>query len=404
MEYLILLLVIFLIYLFIKSNRRKSHINPNYDSPRSEIEIPNIEVKVSTGYNNINDFNYPPIKRFKENDWVINPSSSFELTLQNINQNVAQEVRSLLGDNELYGYRKVDRLVELFSQNNIIVKEIEDYKDKYKLKYFSKIEELENTSIEWKKSYAADKVDLLEEFREQALEEIYERPNVDLIKLFELEPKDITIDNELIKEYGFENLRTYLKFYDKPDKIRTFPKDHYLRSKFDELEKLNLAERGYNLPQKDILETLTLKELNKIAQHPEKEFKRKRQAIEYILTGPNLNELIGKNISMRELFKLRPLPEKYLHINLSEIANSWSYTYVVVELFENTYRNAYYFDRNKKEDKDYIKGYKINYRRNEIHCNCCKEHSEKTYTKNNLPNYPLHIGCSCFIETIYDFD
>ena len=57
MEYLILLLVIFLIYLFIKSNRRKSHINPNYDSPRSEIEIPNIEVKVSTGYNNINDFN-----------------------------------------------------------------------------------------------------------------------------------------------------------------------------------------------------------------------------------------------------------------------------------------------------------------------------------------------------------
>lgn len=404
--FLIFLLVIFFIFLIIKSNKNKAKKTKisRYKNLNQESEKPKFKIEVTTSSSTNGDFKYPSIKKNNCEDWTLNPNASFQLTLQNCNHNIAREVRSLLDDDEIYGNRKVDKLVGLFTKHNIKVKEIEDYKSKYQPIYFSKINELKDSSDEWHNAYEADKVDLMVEFREKALESLYERPNVELIALFEKEPKDITIDDELIEEYGFENLQTYLRHFDKLEKIYIFPKDHYARPKFEELEKLNLAERGYSLPKEEILLTLTLKQLNAIASNPEKEFRRKHQAVEYILTKPNLEELIGNEISLREIFRLKPLPEKYSHINLEEIANVWNYTYVVVELLETTYSNTYDFDRNKKEDSEYMKGYKIEYHREDIHCQCCKEHSKKTYSINNLPHFPLHIGCDCFIDIIYDFD
>lgn len=406
--FLIFLLVIFFIYIIVKSNKGKNkQMNSHLQNYVQENVTPKIEVRVTSSSSTNDNFKYPPVKSLNDSEWILNPSSSFKLTLKNCNQSIAEEIRSMLDNDELYGYNKIGKLVGLFSKHNVLVKEVEAYKSKYKPIYFSKINELKGGSDEWKNAYEADKVDLMDEFREIALESLYERPNVDLVSLFENEPKDITLDDELINEYGFENCQTYLKYSDKPDKIRVFPKDHYERPKFEELEKLNLAERGYNLPKEEILLTLTLKELNSIAKHPEKEFRRKQQAVEYILTKPNIEELIGKNISLREIFRLKPLPQKYSNVNLEEISSAWNYTNVIVQLLETTYRNAYYFDRNKKdgkEEREYIKGYKIHYHRDDIHCQCCKEQSEKTYSKNNLPRFPLHIGCNCFVDTIYDFD
>lgn len=381
-----------------------SRINKTQNDVDQISEIPDVKVNVSTSFSSDDEFQYPPIKKLSEKEWIVNPNSSFELTIENCNQNIAQEIRELMDDNEIYGYRKVDKLVGLFAKYNIRVKEVESYKAKYKPDYDSKIEELKANSEEWANAYEADRADILEEFREQALQTIYERPNIDLVTLFENEPKDITIDDELIKEYGFENLKTYLKYSDKPDKLRVFPKDHYSRPKFEELEKLGLAERGYKLPKDEILLTLTLKELNSIANHPEKDFKRKQQAVDYIMSKPNVDELIGKNISLREIFRLKPLPDKFSEINLTEISNAWNYTYVVVELFDSTFRNAFNFDLDEMRDSEYIKGYKINYHRDGSDCQCCKNHSEKTYSKNNVPRFPLHIGCNCYLEKIYDFD
>ena len=83
--------------------------------------------------------------------------------------------------------------------------------------------------------------------------------------LFEHEPKDITIDDELIKEYGFKNIQTYLSYADKLDKVRVMSADSYARPIFEKLSELGLSKRGNEIPNDEILLTLTLKDLNQIA-------------------------------------------------------------------------------------------------------------------------------------------
>jgi hypothetical protein len=408
MEYILVICFIGLVvFIIIKLNRSKTK-NTSFSRTTStqvkpiqpKIEIP-IEIKVTTSANySISEEKFKPIHQSSKGGWILNPGAPFELTL-NSTKEIAQKIRNILDDDTNYGYRKTEEIVAVFSEHNISCYEVEEYRGKYRNIYLSKIEQLKQESDEWKKAFERDKEDILESFRAKAIAEVYEKADCDLVALFEDEPSDFTIDDELIKEYGFDNIQTYLRGADKMDKIHVYPSDHYYRPKYDKLVELNLAERGYNIPKNEILTTLTLKELNAIAQHPEKEFKRKNPAIEYILTLPNLDEKIGKSISLRELFKLKPLPEKYSSLNLSEIAKTWNYSFVVANLVINTYQNSYYSYRDL-QDKEYVKGYKvIRYDNND--CPCAKDLAKKSYLKNNPPKVPCHIGCNCHLEAEFNF-
>lgn len=340
----------------------------------------------------------------KETEFVINPGSPFELTLLGADKSLGKQIQNILSDDKTWDDKKKQQIVAIFAEYNLKVKEIEAYKRKYDKVYFDKLEELKNASAEWKTAGELDKEDLLEDFREVAVKGIYEQANCDLVSLFEKEPKDITVDDALIKEYGFENIQTYLRYADNLDKVRVIPNDNYNRQRFEKLVELGLSIRGSSIPLKEILSTLTLKDLNEIANNPDKQFKRKNQAIEFILTIPNIEEKIGSKISLRELFKLKPLPEKFAAVNLQEVSNAWNYTYEVVRLFVDTYRNASYAAQTLK-DKEYVKEYRVEYWGNaENMCPCAKELINKKYPKSRPPKIPYHIGCNCSLRQEYNFN
>lgn len=340
----------------------------------------------------------------KETEFVINPGSPFELTLLGADNSLGRQIQNILADDKSWGDKKKQQIVAVFAEYNLKVKEVEAYKMKYGKVYFDKLEELKNASAEWKTAGELDKEDLLEDYREIAIKGIYEQANCDLVSLFEKEPKDITVDDALIKEYGFENIQTYLRFADNLDKVRVIPNDNYNRQKFEKLVELGLSIRGSSIPLDEILSTLTLKDLNEIANNPEKQFKRKNQAVEFILAIPNIEEKIGSKISLRELFKLKPLPEKFASVNLQEVSNAWSYAYEVVGLLVDTYCNANYSAQTLK-DKEYVKEYKVEFWGNEENmCPCAKELINKKYPKARPPKIPYHIGCNCSLRQGYNFN
>lgn len=340
----------------------------------------------------------------KETEFVLNQGSTFELTLLGADNALGRQIQNILLDDKTWDDKKKQQIVALFAEYNLKVKEVEAYKKKYGKVYFDKLEQLKNASAEWQAAGELDKEDLLEGYREIAIKEIYEQANCDLVSLFEKEPADITVDDALIKEYGFENIQTYLRFADNLDKVRIIPNDNYNRQKFEKLVELGLSIRGSSIPLEEILSTLTLKDLNEIANNPEKQFKRKNQAIEFILAIPNIEEKIGSKISLRELFKLKPLPEKFASVNLQEVSNAWSYAYEVVGLLVDTYRNANYSAQTLK-DKEYVKEYKVEYWGNEENmCPCAKELINKKYPKARPPKIPYHIGCNCSLRQEYNFN
>ncbi len=340
----------------------------------------------------------------KEIEFILNPGAPFELTLLNADETLGNQIRKILSDENVYDNKKGHQIVALFAEFNLKVKEVEAYKKKYGKVYFDKLEELKNNSTEWKSAGEKDKEDMLEDFRQIAIKGIYERANCDVVSLFEKEPKDITIDDELIKEYGFDSVETYFRFADNLDKVRVLPNDNYNRPRFEKLTEAGLAIRGSSIPIEEILSTLSLKDLNDIAKNPEKEYKRKNQAIEFLLTIPNIEEKIGSKISLRELFKLKPLSDKYASINFKEITDTWSYTYEVVSLLIDTFRNSNY-TKQTLQDKEFAKGYTVtNFEGEEYMCPCAKELINKKYPKSRPPQIPYHIGCNCSLDKEYNFD
>jgi hypothetical protein len=399
--FITILIIGIVIYLIVNSSNtsRKKQI----EQTTKKIDLP-FEIKVTTSYESVkNQEKFNPIKQVDISSWILNPGAPFELTLMNTNRNQAQEIRDLLDNDEIRDYRKDDKMIGIFAAHNLMIKEIEEYKNKYKKQYLAKIEQLKSSSSEWNVLGEKDRADLLVEFRQEAIKGIYERANCDLEALFELEPNDITLDDDLIKEYGFENIQTYLKYADNLDKIRVIPNDNYLRPRFEKLVELGIAKRGNELSKEEILSTLTLKVLNEIANYPDKEFKRKNQAIEYILTLDDFEQKIGKQVSLREIFKLSPLPQKFDSLDLCAISATWRYHAQEVRLLMDTYRTSFYSWRDLK-DKEYIKGYKIEPLDKEDPCPCAKDLSQKKYSKNNPPRVPCHVGCNCFLHKEYNFD
>lgn len=338
-----------------------------------------------------------------ESEFILNPGASFELTLLNADAKLGMKIRNILADENIYSDKKNHQIVALFAEFNLKVKEVETYKKKYGKIYFAKLEELKNNSMEWKNSGEKDKSDLMDGFRQIALKEIYEQTNSDSITLFEKEPKDITIDDELIKEYGFDSMETYFRFAYTLEKVRVLPSDNYNRPRFEKLVEIGLAIRGNAIPMEEILTTLSLKDLNEIAKNSEKEYKRKNQAVEYIVSQPNIEERIGSKITFRELFKLKPLPPKYASINVQEIIDTWAYTNEVVTLLVETHANANYTAQTLK-DKEFVKEYKVENFDGAGMCPCAKELIKKTYPKSRPPKIPYHIGCNCSIGQEYKFD
>ncbi len=335
----------------------------------------------------------------RDTEFVINPGAPFELTLLGADNSLGRRVQTILSDDKIWGDMKKQQIVALFSEYDLRVKEVEAYKRKYGKVYFDKLEELKTASTEWKYAGELDKEDLLREFRESAIRKIHERADCDLVALFEKEPSDFTVDDELIEEFGFENIQTYFRFADNLEKVRLLASLNYNRPRFENLVEVGLAIRGNAIPLGEILGSLSLKELNDIANNPEKQFKRKNQAVEFILAIPNIEEKMGATISFRELFKLNPLPEKFSNVNLQEIASAWSYLDEVVGVLIETYlsgrRTAGAFQNSYV--KDYTIAYEVLGNRADM-CPRAKELISQKYSKAALPKVPQHIGCTCSVE------
>jgi len=372
-------------------------------SENSNLSIP-IEISVRTSFSSstVQEVKIKEIAQDKDGFWILNPETPFILTAMTSDKSIAEQIRIIL-DNNNYDGRRYEKLTSILAEHNIKIREIEEYKNKYKKVYLQKIGELIKDSSEWSSLGNKDKEDLMIDFRKIAISEIYEKANCNLEVLFENEPKDVTFDDDLIKEYGFSILLLYIRHAGKMEKVHTISNDHYARGYFEKLVELNLASRGTNILKVDILSTLTLKELNLLAQSSGKEFKRKNLAIEYISGLSNIDEEIGKYISLRELFQLKPLPEKYHSIDIKALSDTWNYHHEEAFLLISTFQNTFYFWRNLHYSRN-VREYTVHPQNTENACPCAIALSSKTYPKDTPPRIPYHVGCDCILRQVRNYE
>jgi TM2 domain-containing membrane protein YozV len=330
------------------------------------------------------------------NPIVINPKSTFELTLYNANQKEIRKAIQILKDDNIWNKEK--DLLPLFTAHNIKCKEIEDYISEYKPQYHKFIEQAKTNSDEYKSASEMDRLDIENEFKEEAINNLYERAACELDILFEGSEIPETIDDELIQEYDFETISKYIGFSYRKDKIIS----NWERKEFEDLLKADLAISGSDLPNEEVLFSQTLKTLNKIAEKEEGHFKRKQKAVDYLKENPKLLDNIGKHVSTRSMFKIKPLPEKFKNIDLESLSASWSYVKEYIRLLTDTYRDSERCTEDIKGDKSWIKEFRVEKHEDfvpDFICQRARKECDKKYSKNRPPKLPFHVGCNCNLRT-----
>lgn len=326
------------------------------------------------------------------NSTVINPNSTFELTLYNADKKIIEKVIKILNDDNIWNKEK--ELFPLFTAHNIKCKEIEDYISEYKPQYHKFIEQSKADSTEYQTASEMDKLDIENELKEEAINNLYERAACELDILFEGSEIPVTIDDALIQEYSFETISKYIGLCYKKDKLIT----NWERKEFEDLLNSDLAISGNDIPNEEILFSQTLKILNKIAEKEDNYFKRKQKAVDYLNDNPELLENIGKYVSTRSIFKLKPLPKRFESVNLETLTNSWGYTKEYIRLLTDTYRDSMRSTDKIEGDRTWIKEFRVEKHESLVPnfiCQRAREECEKKYSKNRPPKLPFHVGCNC---------
>jgi len=323
---------------------------------------------------------------------VINPKGSFHLTLYNSPKNTLQSVVKVLKNEDTWN--KTKELLPLFAEHNIKCKEVEEYIFKYKPTYIKRLQELKTKSEEYQNSSEMDKLDIEIEFKEQIIKELPEKADCSIETLFDFSHIDVTIDDQLIKKYSFDTISKYFGLSYYKDKIVS----HWERKDFEDLIKADLVFTSKEIDIEEILKSQTLKILNKISEKEEGHFKRKNKAIEYLQENKTLLENIGKYVSTRKLFKLKPLPKEFNNVNADLISDYWQYLEEYIKLIADTYRNSERNAEVRRDDNSWIKEFQIekfeDLNSNFI-CQRAREECKKKYSKSNPPKMPFHIGCNC---------
>ncbi len=409
---LMLLLVAVVGVLFVwVSTRRKASKKRTQATENASARLPDratihvrLELVEEFSRNVPNTLDMGPVVPSPDGAWILNSDSTFPLTLEGITQPTAEEIKKILDEQFSGGtyYAAIDALVAIIARSNVRCREVDEYVTQFRPQYLQEIESLKQSSAEWTPASEKDREDLVSTFRQQAMESLDIRPDCDLETLFECEPTDATFDDALIDRFGYDNFRFYLRYAGNLNKVRVIPAGHYERSGFDNLVTAGLAIRGPDIPLSAILEAFKLKEMaGLVPESTFPAFRKKAQAVGYLMMLPDIKERIGRVRALRELFQLKPLPEEFSKVDLRRISATWKHANEVASLIARTYVQSCYAKQHLGRDQKLlpsITGWGVLSLPRQGSCPYCKRAAAKLYPKHRPPQVPLHIGCCCLVQ------
>ncbi len=336
-----------------------------------------------------------------EGGWILDPKSTFPLTLFGATKEVVLDLKVLLDESCVRSWHDLlPKISGFLSQANLRCREIETYIQTQKDIYFQKIKELKESSPEWQNSLENDRLDLLDEFRRVAIEHLRVRPQANLKVLFEGQPRDMTIDDKLIGKYGYDVIVFFLRHVSDRGKVYVIPADHYERRNWEKLTELGLANRGDNIQLISILSALTLREMTELVNDLQvPTFHRKAKAVEFLSTVPDIEQRVQRKLAYRQLFQVKALPAEFADVDLGSIQQALAYSDEVAQLLQHTYVMGYFAAKHRLRYSE-MGGLLSSWRilASVGACPFCIEQSKLAFAADKPPVVPLHIGCRCQVS------
>lgn len=329
-------------------------------------------------------------------DKVITIGENLPLPL-NLTGILLDEARKLVKGVNEHEWATQEWLTLLIAKNNIRCQEVDAWAATSRKKVEASVQAAIKASPEWESASELDREDMLQEFRDTAIEALDVRPaDVDAadVLLFQ-EPTDHTVDDELLERFNGD-AKAYSKLLyllANPGRVWTSPAGSYDRKDFEDLVAKGYVRRGADIPLDDILPGLTLPQMQQIAgEAAPKKLTRKAPAIELLKGLPDIQERLSKVVSFRELFQLVPQGD----LNQEAIVQSYAYAGALARLIWRTLASGKSVAEQVARSKEYdVDEWELS--ANDC-CPSCMKLEGKTWKRlpKNLP--PFHIGCEAEIN------
>ncbi len=324
--------IFWMLYVGIKGIKRKKILkqqeqikqktSPIFTPANNGVEISDFATfTISSSFDEVE----PSFTSIGENEWEITTPHKKTFTLYHAQKETVEQLFVHL-KNRFGAWRERTVPIEmLIHESDMRCREIDAFLEKAKEELSVLVKRREQKS-DWNDLSKLDKEDEINGIQSEYFDHLTAKPNCNADSLYSSMGSKSDADDELIKFYGVESITPYMRCLSRSSNIQKIPASHYNREDYELLVKNGLARKGKDIPIEDILQSLTLKEMNEmvVAIAP-KPFTRKPKATEFLLQQPNLMDTLNNTISFNQLFQALPLDPKFAHINLDEIASSWEY-------------------------------------------------------------------------------
>ena len=338
-------------------------------------------------------------------DNLLQPFSPIPLTVDGASAEAIMSLRAILADNA-YDRGRPDQVLAWLLTTNARVKEIDAFLGEWGPKFTTAVKTLCEADPEWALVGELDRDDIRDGACKKAIEHFDVRlDDLDYEVIADIPMLPATADDALLARFGYDTLSFYLRNADDINRVRVVPSDDWYRTRFEDLVAKGLARRGAEVDLKAVLQGLTLKQMEAVAEGIEhKRFTRKAPAVEFLSVLPDLRERLGRHVSMRELFQLLPLPAEFSHIDLAALGHAWAYAAEYAKLLSVTHSTAAWAHRAVTEAvmDEYAKGWSIDAGYGGTACcpSCAKRVGERRGAR-SAPKLPHHVGCTCQLSQIY---
>lgn len=249
--------------------------------------------------------------------FIFNKGKASQITLIGASESVAKQIQEILdGNDSIYDAEKIIRVIMM--ENKVDVEEINTFRSQVRPIVEKRIQKLISEDQEWESLGERDREDKRQEYIDLSMvkfdnEKVTPFVAGSLSELVLESPAEIPSLDEMIKHYGLTNIITYSEYIDRKKTIISIQDPKY-RKPLEDLVNVGLAYNGKDMSIEELLSSLTLNELNEIADTTSR-FSRKEKAIKYIAEKEDVSSIIEKHIALRSLFTLKPLQDQYQGFN-----------------------------------------------------------------------------------------
>lgn len=282
---------------------------------------------------------HSPIQEREDGTFVLNAGKASEVTLIGASELTTETIQKLCDNYSSY-FDAVKSIRSILLENGIQVAEVVAFQTKVRPLVEGRVHKLISEDGEWDTLGEKDRRDKMAKYVEESMvsfdkEKVTPALETALSYLAMNSPIQVPLLDEMINEYGMDNLNTYCEYSGRKNPVIQIANADY-RKPLEDLVKAGLAYSGKDLSVEELLSSLTLNELNSISEQ-EARFTRKDKALKYILEKDDVASIIEKNVDCHSLFKLKPLPPQFNAFDFDGFSKLQSYYEALADVVFSVY-------------------------------------------------------------------